>query len=51
VVEPDRERLREPPARGQGSRVTWLGHASFLVQLAGVSLLVDPGTGWGRVGR
>jgi L-ascorbate metabolism protein UlaG (beta-lactamase superfamily) len=42
TVEPDRARLREPPARGQGARITWLGHSSFLVQLDGVSLLVDP---------
>lgn len=42
TVTPDRERLREPPARGEGARITWLGHASFLVQLDGVSLLVDP---------
>lgn len=42
VVTPDRERLRTPPARGEGARVTWLGHSSFLVQLDGVSLLIDP---------
>jgi L-ascorbate metabolism protein UlaG (beta-lactamase superfamily) len=42
TVEPDRARLREPPPPGKGARVTWLGHASFLVQLDGVSLLVDP---------
>ncbi len=42
TVPPDRERLRQPPARGEGARITWLGHASFLVQLDGVSLLVDP---------
>jgi L-ascorbate metabolism protein UlaG (beta-lactamase superfamily) len=42
TVAPNRERLREPPARGEGARVTWLGHSSFLVQLDGVSLLVDP---------
>jgi len=42
TVEPDRDRLRVPPARGQGARITWLGHSSFLVQLDGVSLLVDP---------
>ena len=41
-MQPDRERLREPPARGEGARITWLGHASFLVQLDGVSLLIDP---------
>jgi L-ascorbate metabolism protein UlaG (beta-lactamase superfamily) len=42
TVPPDRERLREPPARGEGARITWLGHSSFLVQLDGVSILVDP---------
>jgi L-ascorbate metabolism protein UlaG (beta-lactamase superfamily) len=42
TVAPDRERLREPPARGEGARITWLGHSSFLVQLDGVSILVDP---------
>lgn len=34
--------LARPPAPGEPARVTWLGHASFLVQLDGVSLLVDP---------
>ena len=42
TVVPDRALLREPPARGQGARITWLGHSSFLVQLDGVSLLIDP---------
>jgi L-ascorbate metabolism protein UlaG (beta-lactamase superfamily) len=42
TVPPDRERLREPPGRGEGARITWLGHSSFLVQLDGVSILVDP---------
>jgi len=32
--------IASPPAHGW--RVTWLGHASFLVQGAGLSLLVDP---------
>src|SRR5687768_9115086 len=31
-----------PPAPGAGARLTWLGHASWLVQLDGVSLLIDP---------
>jgi L-ascorbate metabolism protein UlaG (beta-lactamase superfamily) len=39
---PDLALLRTPPAPGEPARVTWLGHASFLVQLDGVSLLVDP---------
>jgi L-ascorbate metabolism protein UlaG (beta-lactamase superfamily) len=42
TVVPDRDRLRSPPAVGEGARITWLGHSSFLVQLDGVSLLVDP---------
>lgn len=42
AVAPDLARLAVPPAPGEGARVTWLGHASFLVQLDGVSLLVDP---------
>ena len=41
-VEPDLARLARPPGPGEPARVTWLGHASFLVQLEGVSLLVDP---------
>jgi L-ascorbate metabolism protein UlaG (beta-lactamase superfamily) len=41
-VEPDAARLATPPARGEGVRLTWLGHASWLVQLDGVSLVVDP---------
>jgi L-ascorbate metabolism protein UlaG (beta-lactamase superfamily) len=42
VVAPDLDRLARPPAPGEPARLTWLGHASFLVQLDGVSLLVDP---------
>jgi L-ascorbate metabolism protein UlaG (beta-lactamase superfamily) len=38
----DVARLRTPPARGEPARITWIGHASWLVQLDGVSLLVDP---------
>jgi len=41
-VVPDLERLRHAPAPGEPARVTWIGHASWLVQLDGVSLLVDP---------
>ncbi len=41
-VEPDRLLLERPPPPGAPARVTWLGHASFLLQLDGVSLLVDP---------
>jgi L-ascorbate metabolism protein UlaG (beta-lactamase superfamily) len=38
----DAETLRPPPGPGEGARLTWLGHASWLVQLGGQSLLVDP---------
>jgi L-ascorbate metabolism protein UlaG (beta-lactamase superfamily) len=50
VVQPDLERLRTPPPPGAPARVTWLGHASFLVQVDGVSLLVDPVLGEGIFG-
>lgn len=42
AVLPDRERLRQPPARGEGARITWLGHSGFLLQIDGASMLVDP---------
>ena len=42
TVAADAERLRTPPAPGEPARITWLGHSSFLVQLDGVSLLLDP---------
>ncbi|HET9595110.1 MAG TPA: MBL fold metallo-hydrolase [Anaeromyxobacteraceae bacterium] len=41
-VDPDLALLATPPAPGEPARLTWLGHASFLVQLDGVSLLIDP---------
>ncbi len=41
-VEPDLARLALPPPPGAPARLTWLGHACFLLQLDGVSLLVDP---------
>jgi L-ascorbate metabolism protein UlaG (beta-lactamase superfamily) len=42
AVPPDLALLATPPPPGEPARITWLGHASFLVQLDGVSLLVDP---------
>jgi L-ascorbate metabolism protein UlaG (beta-lactamase superfamily) len=42
TVAADLATLALPPAEGQAARITWLGHASFLIQLDGVSLLVDP---------
>ncbi len=41
-VAPDLELLAHPPAVGEPARLTWIGHASWLVQLDGVSLLIDP---------
>lgn len=39
---PDVAALATPPSKGEGIRLTWLGHASWLVQLDGVSLVIDP---------
>ncbi len=41
-VRPDVKLLSRPPAVGEPARITWIGHASWLVQLDGVSLLIDP---------
>jgi L-ascorbate metabolism protein UlaG (beta-lactamase superfamily) len=41
-VDPDEALLAAPPPPGQPARLTWLGHASWLVQLDGVTLLIDP---------
>lgn len=40
VIKPDMAVLQQPPT--DGVRVTWLGHASTLVQLDGISVLTDP---------
>ena len=50
AVVPDHATLQTPPAPGEGARLVWLGHASWLVQLCGVSLLVDPVLGESIVG-
>ena len=41
-VTPDLELLATPPAVGEGARLPWLGHAAWLVQLDGLSLVIDP---------
>ena len=41
-VKPDLGLLAQAPAVGMPARLTWIGHASWLVQLDGVSLLIDP---------
>lgn len=41
-VTPNLTLLSRPPRPQEGIRLTWLGHASWLIQLAGTSLLVDP---------
>ncbi|MCA1827392.1 MAG: MBL fold metallo-hydrolase [Myxococcales bacterium] len=42
TVKPDLALLRTAPAPGEPARLTWIGHASWLVQIEGVSLLIDP---------
>jgi L-ascorbate metabolism protein UlaG (beta-lactamase superfamily) len=41
-VPADQALLKHPPQPGEGARLTWIGHASWLVQLDGISLLIDP---------
>ncbi|HEX2871646.1 MAG TPA: MBL fold metallo-hydrolase [Polyangiaceae bacterium] len=41
-VAPDHALLSRPPAVGEPARLTWIGHASWLIQLDGVSLVIDP---------
>ena len=41
-VQPDLALLARAPLVGEPPRLTWIGHASWLVQLDGVSLLIDP---------
>jgi L-ascorbate metabolism protein UlaG (beta-lactamase superfamily) len=50
AVEVNASALRPAPAAGEPPRLVWLGHASWLVQLAGVSLLIDPVLGDSIVG-
>jgi L-ascorbate metabolism protein UlaG (beta-lactamase superfamily) len=50
AVAPDQLALQTPPAAGEGARLVWLGHASWLIQLCGVSLLIDPVLGESIVG-
>ncbi len=39
-VEPDLERINNPP--GDAIQLTWIGHSTFLIQVAGVNILTDP---------
>ena len=41
-VEADRALIARAPEVGEPPRLTWLGHASWLVQVDGLSLLIDP---------
>ena len=46
-IDPDLERIARPTRELQ---LTWIGHASFLVQLANINLLVDPVLSHKRIG-
>jgi L-ascorbate metabolism protein UlaG (beta-lactamase superfamily) len=41
-VKTDPASVATPPPVGEPARLTWLGHASWLVQLDGLSVLIDP---------
>ena len=41
-VKPDLALLAAAPSVGEPPRLTWIGHASWLLQLDSVSLLIDP---------
>ena len=41
-ISPDLQSLQRAPGPGEPARLTWIGHASWLIQLDGVSLLIDP---------
>jgi L-ascorbate metabolism protein UlaG (beta-lactamase superfamily) len=41
-VKTDPSKVAVAPGIGEPARLTWLGHASWLVQLDGLSLLIDP---------
>lgn len=40
IVKPDNEKMQNPPQ--SGVQVMWIGHASVLVQIDGISVLTDP---------
>ncbi len=41
-VHAHRALLAQPPGPEAGARITWIGHATFLVQLEGKTFIVDP---------